>query len=86
MGLGFGGPRLQLQLEEDHEAYWSWRDGEGIVHQLRPMWGMSIVEGTPHIIGWRPRCDVTKEPRAKHNTKPITCIGCLGWRGTTAPP
>lgn len=77
---------LQLEIEEDHEAFWSWRDDSDVVHQLRPIWGMSLSDGTPHIIEWRPRCDPAMVKCRKHNTTPITCVACLGWRGTTEAP
>ncbi len=87
--LGLAGPRLELRLEveEDHEAFWSWRDRTGVVHQLKPLWGVAIIDAVPQIIGWHPRCERTQRTTVKKmHTTPITCIACLGWRGSTEAP
>lgn len=56
-----------------------WRDGLGVMHELRPIEAVALTEDfTPRIYDWRVTCGRRRRSTVEHDpTAPLTCLTCL---------
>ena len=59
-----------------------WRDGHGVMHELKPFASASINTGKPFVAGWCVSCNYKRRSTVEHDpASVVTCLQCVALDG-----